>query len=55
MKDRISFYRGYFQGFFIALLVSYVWFFLMHSFLRGRLDTQAYDPAVVSSRTAPIS
>ena len=27
MKDRISFYRGYFQGFFIALLVSYVWFF----------------------------
>jgi protein-S-isoprenylcysteine O-methyltransferase Ste14 len=41
MKDRIFFYRGYLQGFFIALLVLYVWFFPMHSFLRGRLDTFA--------------
>ncbi len=41
MKSRIFFYRGYLQGFFIALLVLYVWFFPMHSFLRGRLDTFA--------------
>jgi len=41
MKDRMFFYRGYLQGFFIALLVLYVWFFPVHSFLRGRLDTFA--------------
>ena len=35
------FYRGYLQGFFIALLVLYVWFFPVHSFLRGRLDAFA--------------
>ena len=41
MKDRMFFYRGYLQGFFITLLVLYVWFFPVHSFLRGRLDTFA--------------
>jgi hypothetical protein len=41
MKDRIFFYRGYFQGLFIALLVTYVWFFPAHSLLRVRLDTFA--------------
>ena len=41
MKDRMFFYRGYLQGFFIALLVLYVWFFPTHSFLRGPLDTFA--------------
>ena len=41
MKDRIFFYRGYLQGLFIALLVSYVWFFPVHSLLGGRLDTFA--------------
>jgi protein-S-isoprenylcysteine O-methyltransferase Ste14 len=41
MKDRMFFYRGYLQGFFIALLVLYVWFFPVHSFLQGRLDTFA--------------
>jgi len=38
MKDRVFFYRGYLQGLFIALLVSYVWFFPVHSVLGGRLD-----------------
>jgi len=41
MKDPIFFYRGYLQCLFIVLLVSYVWFFPMHSFLRGQLDTFA--------------
>jgi protein-S-isoprenylcysteine O-methyltransferase Ste14 len=41
MKDRIFFYRGYLQGLFIALLVTYVWFFPAHSLLGGRLDTFA--------------
>ena len=27
MKSRVFFYRGYLQGLFIALLVTYVWFF----------------------------
>jgi protein-S-isoprenylcysteine O-methyltransferase Ste14 len=41
MKSRVFFYRGYLQGLFIALLVTYVWFFPVHSLLRGRLDTFA--------------
>jgi protein-S-isoprenylcysteine O-methyltransferase Ste14 len=41
MKDPIFFYRGYLQGLFIVLLVSYVCFFPMQSLLRGRLDTFA--------------
>src|SRR5262245_5797555 len=41
MKDHIFFYRGYLQGLFIASLALYVWFFPMHSFLTGQLDTFA--------------
>jgi len=41
VNNRTFFYRGYLQGFFIALLVLYVWFFPVHSFLPGRLDTFA--------------
>jgi protein-S-isoprenylcysteine O-methyltransferase Ste14 len=41
LKDRMFFCRGYLQGLFIALLVTYVWFFPVHSLLRGRLDTLA--------------
>ena len=41
MKSRVFFYRGYLQGLFIALLVTYVWFFPVHSLLRGRLDAFA--------------
>lgn len=41
MKNRWFFYRGYFQGLFIALLVTYVWFFPDHWFHQGRLDLVA--------------
>jgi hypothetical protein len=38
MKDRMFFYRDNIQGFFITLLVLYIWFFPVHSFLRGLLN-----------------
>src|SRR5438128_3913234 len=41
MKDRMFFYRGYLQGFFIALLIAYVWFFPEHSLRGSRLDALA--------------
>jgi hypothetical protein len=41
MKDRMFFYRGYLQGFFIALLVLYVGFFPCTRSLEVRLDTFA--------------
>jgi hypothetical protein len=40
-EDRMFFYRGYLQAFFIRLAGVVRWLFPMHSFLRGRLDTVA--------------
>jgi hypothetical protein len=39
MKSDVFFYRGYLQGLFVALRVTCVWFFPVHSLLRGRLNT----------------
>lgn len=41
MKDRLFFLRGYLQGFFVTLLLVYVWFFPEHSIHGSRLDTLA--------------
>jgi len=39
VKDRLFFLRGYLQGFFVTLLLVYVWFFPERSLHGSRLDT----------------